>query len=327
MALYVFLIATIALKSVAHHAPPTEFEQGETHQPVADALPISLGVYVNRLWGVDILHRSFYADFYLWIQGADNSDEFIDFQFMNQAENEISIIDETDDEARHVNGQFYRTYRVVGKFLFDIDLTQYPFDHQTFPVIIESSSNTIEYIHYRFDPNSRLEAMHTIGDWKMMTAAVGTSHHSYRSTFSDPFADGNNETYSQLTLQVTGQREALPYILKTIVPLILILLVSNLIFFIHPKQIDSRVAICVTTFFAAIGLQITAGAALPNVGYLTIIDTMFIIAYGFIALATLQMVWSSRMVEGREGLAILSNRLCGVFFPVTFTVLVHIILP
>ena len=85
---------------------------------------------------------------------------------------------------------------------------------------------------------------------------------------------------------------------------------------------DSRTAICISTLFAEIGLQMTVSNGLPNVGYLTRMDVFFISAYAYIALCTLQMVWTSRIVLIDLGHAEKINACSAIIFPTIYSIVI-----
>lgn len=283
---------------------------------------ISVGIYVLNIWGANTEKGSFTADFYLWMNWNENFVYKNNFEFMNIASNDIKI--EPLESLSH-QGKEYRSFRVRGDFLFKVDLFSYPFDNQVFPIIIEDADTTSQEMSYVFDyESSKIDNLNNIGDWLLKSANIENSNHNYGTFFADPrhTSRNNHGNYSQLAINFSAERQSIPYMLKSFIPLMLIILVATLIFFIDVSRIDSRTAICISTLFAEIGLQMTVSNGLPNVGYLTRMDVFFVTSYAYIALCTLQMTWTSTIVVNNHKYAEKINRRSAVIFPIVYSVVI-----
>ena len=81
--------------------------------------------------------------------------------------------------------------------------------------------------------------------------------------------------------------------IKTFVPILLIVVCAALVFFVRPRYVEGRIGLGITALLTLVALQLTAGASLPDVDYLMMLDKMFLLAYLFIILALARLVASS----------------------------------
>ncbi len=283
---------------------------------------ISVGVYVLNIWGANTVSGSFKADFYIWMAWAKTFSYQNTFEFMNLANNDITI--EAMESFNH-KGREYRSFRVRGDFLFEVDLFSYPFDYQVFSIVIEDANTTTDQMNYVFDyRSSKIDDLNHVSDWFVKKAYIERTTHNYNSFFGDTRyeLDQSHGNYSQIAISFSAERQSIPYMLKSFIPLMLIFLVVTLIFFIDTSRIDSRTAICISTLFAEIGLQMTVSHGLPNVGYLTRMDMFFVVSYAYIALCTLQMVWTSKVVVSDLQQAENINAMSALIFPALYSVII-----
>ena len=69
------------------------------------------------------------------------------------------------------------------------------------------------------------------------------------------------------------------YLFKMLLPIIIVLLCTFIIFFINPLYADSRLAVAITALVSAVALQLTIASDLPSVGYLVLIDKIYNLSY------------------------------------------------
>jgi hypothetical protein len=88
---------------------------------------------------------------------------------------------------------------------------------------------------------------------------------------------------------------------KAFLPVLLIVICASLIFFIMPSRVDGRIGLGITALLTLVALQLTASSSLPEVGYLMLIDKIYLASYAFIIAALGRVVatsWSGE--DGRS---------------------------
>lgn len=144
---------------------------------------------------------------------------------------------------------------------------------------------------------------------------------------STALADGS--IYSRYSFQLLAQRHLSYYIFRILIPLILIIAVSWVAFFL--QDYSKRVDISGANLLVFIAFNFTIGSDLPRLGYLTFLDTMLIVAFAVTALTVVVNVALKRLeATGKTALAqkIDSYLLWGypLFYVVGMVVLIPIFL-
>lgn len=229
---------------------------------------------------VDDSAKSFIAEFYLSIH--DNADLGIDkIDFAN------AFIDPST-QGRHItietihgggrNGMYppgMKIYKVVGRFLFEPELAEYPFDTQIFSIDLQPKSGSSAFIVQPPPADLRDKRVLTDG-WESIDQYVG-----YSEEFV-PLVDSFTHQASMAPFYSASfvwqmRRETTDYFLRVVVPLAFILSVAYLAYFIPLSRFDSIVAIQVTALLSAVALYIS----LPKIeaDRATLSDRIFLFDY------------------------------------------------
>jgi hypothetical protein len=77
------------------------------------------------------------------------------------------------------------------------------------------------------------------------------------------------------------------------------------VFFVRPRYVEGRIGLGITALLTLVAMQLTSGASLPDVDYLTMLDKMFLLAYLFIIFTLGRVVLTSwRGTDARAEAAI-----------------------
>jgi hypothetical protein len=94
------------------------------------------------------------------------------------------------------------------------------------------------------------------------------------------------------------------------------------VFAVHYENIHDRVGISLAALLACIATQFAISFNLPQISYLTIIDRIFLVTYGCIALGVLVSTMQATLFRGEPERAARIDRLAGLGLPVLFFVLI-----
>jgi len=86
--------------------------------------------------------------------------------------------------------------------------------------------------------------------------------------------------YSFVTFPISITRNRLTSFMKVVVPLIFMLVISMLALFVGVDDIANRLTLVTGTLLAAVMFHLSATSSLPQVGYLTLLDKLFLASYG-----------------------------------------------
>ena len=241
-------------------------------RPNADAGPTRLQISIGALDIEEINSKtqSFTMNLYFMARWQDDSlahpgpgnavietDEawFPNFQFTNQQK-----VIRTFPERLLVtpSGEVFYRQRVWGPFSQKLNLSEFPFDRHTFQVLLVAavptlSPGTIELVQ---DPEytSGLAADFSLPDWSVegWTATP---------TVYNPLA--RPEGTPGFAFEFVARRHVGYFMLKLMLPLMLIVMMSWIVFWIDPEDMGIQVSVAVTSMLTLIAYRFMVGASVP----------------------------------------------------------------
>jgi hypothetical protein len=241
-----------------------------------------------RTYAIDNDHHSFYADFYLSMRASDRiglgdikfTNAFIDPR-TNGPQLSIETIYGGGPSAAYP--QSMRIYSVSGRFRFNPDFGNYPFDSQQFSIDIQPRSGDKQFI-VQPPPLALRDTALNVENWEVENQYV-----SYAREFV-PVVDAYTLEPSIVPFYQTRfvwqmKREATDYYLRVVVPLAFILIVAYLSIFIPQSHIEAIITLQVTALLAAVALYLS----LPQVDSetATVSDRIFVLDYMMVSLMIL----------------------------------------
>lgn len=244
-----------------------------------------MDVDLIRAFRVDDNEKSFAADFYLSMHDSKG-------QTIDQIEFANAFIDPNNNERQltirtlHAGGKSgvypdgMRIYAVSGKFMFEPQFSNYPFDTQRFSLDIRPKVGDAPFIIQSPPPRLRDGAADTDG-WELSEEYVG-----YDEDFL-PVIDAMSHDRSVVPFYKGSfvwimQREATDYFLRVVIPLIFIMGIAYLAIFIPNSHFEAIVTIQVTALLSAVALYLTIPKVAADVA--TVSDRIFLFDYMIVSL-------------------------------------------
>jgi hypothetical protein len=287
---------------------PAEEGHGGGAAPLPEATPleIPLGVHVVAIRDVDVRAMTFYADLYVWLRyPVDHplGERLTEFEFANarDVEHAERWVDHPECWHEEIAGQHHWCWHVRGTFSFTPHLQRYPFDRQSLPIVIEHDDLEVHEVRFVDDADSYRRSGVPEEAWGVQPGLevpefeVGRMHRvfaefGYASTFGDPRILQGRAAYSRATFSIGLRRDSLPYFLKIIVPIAVILLMSYLVFWMPVEEFATAFGLAITALLAVIASNVSVAETLPNVGYLVVSDWFFAATYVLLALSMVAIV-------------------------------------
>jgi hypothetical protein len=160
------------------------------------------------------------------------------------------------------------------------------------------------------------------GQFSISKLDFQSSVYTYQTNFGDPAIKGFDK-YSRLNFSIAISHNSFDVLQKIALPLLVVLILAYLVFFIPDYEIGTASALTVTALLAAIAFQWTINDSLPKVSYITLIDKIFYLVYLFIFYAMSQTVVTFNLSKGSEKSKILSEKLewhSRYLFPICFII-------
>jgi hypothetical protein len=294
-----FILSCLALLAamfaVSAPASAQDTPAASATAPAARTAPVKVGVYINDIQAIDLRNHAFSADIYVWFR---NKDEALQpgstFEFMNV----VNANDHTQTALQkepipQPDGSKYELFRHQGLFSTKFSVRTYPFDHQTLKIEIEDQQNTADRQEYVVDeismnPNVQIPG-YAIGKPSMMIV-----NKAYPTAFGD-LANPQAAPYSRAIVSIPIARPAVSGAVKTFLPILIILMVAAAALVLDPSHIDARVGLAITALLTLVALQFTVSQNLPEVGYLLMLDQVYLASYAFILMVVAMLVRGSRI--------------------------------
>ncbi len=211
------------------------------------------------------------------------------------------------------SGRVKYTAGLTTTFRAGLDLRRFPFDRQTLSVRIRSF--LYEASRVCFVPAARPPGWEHDGTFeelrvKDVTVEARTIQLS-----------GRDERVSEFRGLILVDRNWAFYLWTVFGPVVLISLIACAVFLVPLEAFADRVSICLTALLACIATHFAISFNLPHVGYLTVIDRLFVFTYGFVAL----LVMVSAMELGVRRMPVVRQRVnlaAAVLLPLAYVALI-----
>ena len=196
-----------------------------------------------------------------------------------------------------------------GNFSQPMNLHDFPFDSQSFDIrVVCSSSDGVSEIQLVQDPetDSFVTEGYSVADWKIV------SH----NTHSEPLILPTGDSVPSFTMRFTAKRLSNHYMIKVIAPLLMIVLLSWVVFWLNPSEGGSQLGVAVTSFLTMIAYHVALSSKLPEISYLTRLDVFVFCGTILVFLAMIEVVITTGLAqEGKVEIARWLDRVCRLLFP------------
>lgn len=313
---HALLVLAVALGPLLLTAGPANAETGPQK--------VIVGAYINDIQELDTETGSFTIDFYMWFRWRDpevDPSDSIEVMNSNAKDNTtssstggVSGRQFTEEPLVMPDGTKYQGFRYQGVFSKNMDLHRFPFDTQQLTVLLEDVNQDIRELVFVPDTTPvTISDQVTIPGFEIGTPTLTVVEHRYPTGFGDITAPPN-PVYSRIVLDVPVARDALPYLVKILLPILIVILITSLIYMIPARLEDARTGIGVTAMLTMVALQWTTDSDLPSVEYLMMVDVIYILSMAYILCAMGYSVFASRRTtqESAEALLTALDRRMGI---------------
>lgn len=196
---------------------------------------------------------------------------------------------------RNPDGSFYQIMRVEGLFNQPFSLSDYPLDRQRLSTKVEDQTYGIDQLAYVIDTKeSGVGNLLRIPGWNLLGWKGEVFVHDYQSNFGDENAPMN---YSMARFSMEISRPISFFFWKLLLPLFMVIIAAIASLLIRPQMVGERAALPAGALLSAIFLQKSYSDSLPDLGYLVLMDQIYLIAYPVIILTLIRVIYSYLQVE------------------------------
>lgn len=308
-------LAVVLLLSTRGHTQPTGSGSaaGSAETPAEPkAAPVEkgprpqkvfVGIYLKGVPWIDLKTNSYLIDFYLWFRWKGDLDPTKSYEMTNAVQAWDMVKAPVYEQPETLDdGTKYQVFHVQGNFAHPFPLHDYPFDTQQITIELEDTDNQTSDVIYVAD--TAATGVHpgiSIPGWEIGRAVLEVSDAKYTTNFGDPRVKGTGDVYSHATFTLHIERPTVGYLIKTVLPIAIVILITFVVFFIESKYFEGRLGLAITSLISAVALQLTASADLPSVGYMVLLDRVYNLSYAIIFLTLFESVFAVRLTDaGKE---------------------------
>ena len=195
-------------------------------------------------------------------------------------------------ESKYGKLQYQVDEEFEGILPIPLFLEEFPFDSQYVPIELEAEVNTggAEYVSMTIGRGWDFHHANFIDRFYNSEWTMGENYGIQNLNIRDDWT-GN---YKQVVIAwFEIQREGTYYIYKLILPITFLLILSWMVFFIKPSDLESRLTISIVVFLSLIAYNFVIADDVPKLGYLTFMDSFILVSYVFAGVPTIQTVMVS----------------------------------
>jgi len=244
---------------------------------------VYVGIYLRDVTRFDQRNGTFDVDMEAWVKWLGDFNPTM-LRIANESGLSRDDLGTENDAGWHV-----RRWRLRGTLRGEFPLQRFPFDDQALGVAFELPER--DGVLMPDLTGSGMEGHFSITGWDYSPHFRPRAQRlEYPSDLGSLAQEGHGTTVHRVRFEVTLRRPVVTVALKLFLPLVLILLVAMLALFLPAELIDARSGIGVTALLACFAFQFSVASTMPDVAYLTVADSLFLVAYGVTALALLGSV-------------------------------------
>ncbi len=270
--------------------------------PIKLPIKVSVGLYVSNLAQLDQTSETFDSAGYLMYTWRDSrlaykpqqnessrgssldkiwhpAIEMVNFKSSTNSDTSVDILPD---------GTVLAQERFAKTLSSSLVLQKFPFDRQSLQVILESlkyDNRTVQLVADSPKISIGTDSFVSLSEWRI-GAVTGTNNKS--------FFPPENQYYSRITVQIPVTRNYGFYLLKVMMPLLLITVASWSVFWIDPREFSTQIGIAFTNLLTVVALLLVINDTLPRVGYLTMMDGFTVICFLTILVAILVLIIAHR---------------------------------
>ena len=294
---------------------------------------VSVGIWIVDINNIDNAQQNFTADIAVVLSWKDARLAHTGMGAVHYALEQIwtprvSIANETSSVVRKLpesaevepDGTVLYRQRYVGSFTQPLRLQSFPFDRQSFHIQFVA-------IRYRPDEVMFVPDQNWINNGLKQGAGIAPSltlpDWTIEKWDTKPmtYALAPGLEYSGYAFEFTASRNVLHYILKVILPLVLIVMMSWCVFWTEPTNSNTQFSIAVTSMLTLIAYRFAVDTQLPRLPYMTRLDAFFLVSTLLVFLSLIEVLVTT-ILDNNHQLARAKklDRRCRVIVPVIFVI-------
>ena len=312
-----FVILAMLILGPESAIPRRDFYKSVNENENRAPIVLTAGVYIQKLYDLDLQSKTFAADGYIWIKwlgelkawdSHTSKDPANTLEFLNSVYKD-DFIESLSPEDPYTNksDESYQAKVFSGKFLAtELDLRKFPFETIILPIEIETDDYWISEAVLHADKNAGSAAVsekNSLNGYTYKGMSFTARKHIYNTAFGlekdalASFGRRDRTEYSNIIAEFVYQRDPGSTAWRLFVPLLAVLWITILSPLIDPRNLEPKVALPASVVLSLVFLQQGYRDMLPDsISYLTFMDKVYGLSYCATFIVFLEAVVSTNLV-------------------------------
>ena len=270
---------------------------------------VNVGLYITSIHDIDFRQKEYSVNLWLWLKYKNRDFDFmknLEVPMAKSVEKSYATVDTLED------GRIYLLMKLQCVMKGTWKINDFPFDRQKLRFAIENSMYDSKALVFSEDTVGKHYGKYFLMGWEKDSFNIKTEMKRYETAFGDPELDKPESEYSSYKATIVVHRNSWEMFFKIFLGMYISFLISTICFFVHPDNMESRLALSVGSLFAVIGNKYIIDSSLPESNTFTMVDTLHGLTLLYIFLVIASSVYTLRLVRaGFEHRSEKQNRLMG----------------
>lgn len=270
---------------------------------------VNVGIYITSIHDIDFRQKEYSVNLWLWLKYRNKEFDFmrnLEVPMAKSVEKSYATIDTLED------GRIYMLMKLQCVMKGTWKINDFPFDRQKLRFAIENSMYDSKALIFSVDTVGKHYGKYFLMGWEKDSFNLKTEIRKYETAFGDPELDKPESEYSSFKATIVVHRNSWEMFFKIFLGMYISFLISTICFFVHPDNMESRLALSVGSLFAVIGNKYIIDSSLPESNTFTMVDTLHGLTLLYIFLVIASSVYTLRLVRaGFENRSEKQNRMMG----------------
>lgn len=261
--------------------------------PAKEKDTIEVGLWVEDIYNIDYVDRTFEAVFWIWINSETEFyelEKYVDYNNAVESSYDMLYKEKLDD------GRFHTECKVRAKFLNRFKVNSFPYDHQVIHINMEFIKETANLCFVKLSPKRLCNfSPENIEDFE--EKKFKTIQSLYREDYQTNFGNynlGKAASYHRLEIDIHLDRHAHTIALKLFITLLIAFLLASSSILLPLNMSEEKFALIVGSLFTAIGNKYITDGMLPFSGNFNLSDSLHMLTFIFISIMSFYAVVEQR---------------------------------
>lgn len=184
------------------------------------------------------------------------------------------------------DGEVIQRQRYWGTFSHPLDLAEFPFDTQRLEIRLAHIAFTGQPANLSAAADSTVSENLTVSDWTLL---------NWRFEGTSFALDSSMQPIDGMVFVAELERDGQFFIYKVFMPLILIVMMSWLAFWLDPSLVASQISLTITAMLTMIAYRFVLQGMMPRLAFLTSLDYFVLGATFMVFLSMVEVVYTAHL--------------------------------